>query len=134
MRKLETKSFSLEVDVKSALPIYEQIKSAVKISIFAGNLKPGDQLVSIRELSTRHHINPITIMKAYNQLEIEGFLSSRRGSGYYVKDNPEELSHGKLEVLRQEVADFMKKIAALGFTSGDLLEEIERHTKENHDD
>ena len=81
MRKFETKSFELDVNVKSAIPIYEQIKDAVKISIFTEKLQEGDQIISIRELSTRYNINPITIMKAYNQLETEGYLYSRRGSG-----------------------------------------------------
>ena len=134
MNKAETKSFGLEVNVKSAMPIYEQIKNAIKLSLFAGKLKKGDQVVSIRDLATRHNINPLTIMKAYNQLETEGYLFSRRGSGYFVSDRDTESQDDKLEIFRQEVAVFLKKIGRLGFTAKDLLTEVGRYQKEaNHD-
>jgi GntR family transcriptional regulator len=134
MKKYATKSFDLKVDVKSAVPIYEQIKDAIKISIFNGTLKEGDQLISIRELSNVHHVNPITIMKAYNQLESEGLLHSRRGSGYFVRANPAEVTAGQTELLRREVTGFLKKMAAMGFNARDLLQELQKYLKENHHD
>ena len=129
MRKFETKSFELDVNVKSAIPIYEQIKDAVKISIFTEKLQEGDQIISIRELSTRYNINPITIMKAYNQLETEGYLYSRRGSGYYVKVDSQGFKNGRVETLKKEVSDFLKRIAAMGFTANDLVKELEKYSE-----
>ena len=134
MRKFETKSFDLDVNVKSAVPIYEQIKNAVKISIFTEKLRDGDQIVSIRELSTRYNINPITIMKAYNQLESEGYLFSRRGAGYYVKTDKRDCGKGKREILEMEVSRFLKKIAALGFNAKDLLIELNKYMEGKTDD
>jgi GntR family transcriptional regulator len=134
MTKTETKSFDLEVNVKSAVPIYEQIKNAVKLSLFSGRLKEGDQVVSIRELATRHNINPLTIMKAYNQLENEGFLFSRRGSGYFVPARDTDDRKEKKKIFKQEVADFLKRIGRLGFTAKDLLAEVKTYQKEaSHD-
>ncbi len=124
MKKKETISFELDIDVKSAVPIYEQIKDAVKMSIFCGQLKNSDKIISVRNLSTRYQINPLTILKAYNQLENEGFLHSRRGSGYYVQDSPEKYHEAKKVLLKREVNDFLKKVARLGFTLDDLQKEL----------
>ncbi|MCP5104103.1 MAG: GntR family transcriptional regulator, partial [bacterium] len=97
-------------------------------------LVEGDKLVSIRDIATRFNINPITIMKSYNQLEGEGFLYSRRGSGYYVKadDNRRRLE-GKTEMFRKTIAAFLEKIAGMGFTVNDLLKELKKYTMETKD-
>lgn len=129
MRKFDTKSFELDVNVKSAVPIYEQIKNAVKVAILSDKLKEGDKVVSIRDLSSRFNINPLTIMKAYNQLEYEGYLFSKRGSGYYVKTGDRGLENEKTEMFRKAVADFVKQVGALGFTVKDLLKELTEYTK-----
>jgi GntR family transcriptional regulator len=124
MRKFDTKSFELDVDVKSAIPIYEQIKNAIKMAIFSLQLKEEDKIISVRNLSTRHNINPLTILKAYNQLEREGFLYSRRGSGYYVKPIRGKSIEEKKKLLKKEVSAFYKKIISLGFTLNELQQEL----------
>lgn len=129
MKKYETKSFELALDVKSAVPIYEQIKNAVKVAILSEKLKEGDKLVSIRDLSARFNINPLTIMKAYNQLEYEGFLFSKRGSGYFVKAGDRGMADGKVEMFRKAIADFLKQVGAMGFTVKDLLRELTKYTE-----
>ena len=129
MKKTETKSFLLDVDVKSAIPIYEQIKDAVKIAVFSQKLQGDDKMISVRNLSTRHNINPLTILKAYGQLEADGFLYSRRGSGYFVKSGSEKSGTARNAVLKKEVADFFKRISSLGFTLRDLQGELKNHSE-----
>lgn len=126
MRKFDTKSFELDVEVKSAIPIYEQIKNAIKMAIFSQQLREKDKIISVRNLSTRHNINPLTILKAYNQLESEGFLVSKRGSGYYVKTNREKMVKEKRNLLKNEVSAFYKKIINLGFTLNELQLELKK--------
>jgi GntR family transcriptional regulator len=74
----------LPVDPSSGLPIYRQIFDQVRRMIAGGALKPGDRLMSVRELSTTLAINPLTVAKAYGQLEREGLVEMRRGLGVYV--------------------------------------------------
>jgi len=126
MRKFDTKSFELDVDVKSAIPIYEQIKNAIKMAIFSQQLNEEDKIISVRNLSTHHNINPLTILKAYNQLESEGFLYSKRGSGYFVKTNQEKYAEEKKILLKKEVSSFYNKIFSLGFTLNDLQQELKQ--------
>lgn len=134
MRKSDTKPFGLELDVKSAVPIYEQIKDAVRMAIFSGHLVEGDKVLSVRELAGRHSINPITIMKAYSQLEMEGLLYSRRGAGYFVKKDPGNFQQEKKKMLKTLITDFLKKISTLGFTIEDFLAELKLMTEEKTDD
>ncbi len=134
MKKSETKSFELDVDVKSAIPIYEQIKDAIKMAIFSQRLKNDDKIISVRNLSTRNNINPLTILKAYGQLESDGFLYSRRGSGYYVRTSSKKFETAGKALLKKEVADFFKRISSLGFTLKDLQNELKNHPEVTEND
>jgi len=124
MKNYDTKSFELEVDVKSAVPIYAQIKNAVKMAVFSGKLADGDKLVSIRDLASRFGINPITIMKAYGQLEQEGFLHSKRGAGYFIQVEKEIFQKQRKEHFHKEIAAFLNRIAQLGYTLEDFMEAL----------
>jgi GntR family transcriptional regulator len=132
-RKFDTKHFDLKINLKSAIPIYEQIKDAVKIAIFSNKLNDNDKLISIRDISNRFNINPITIMKAYNQLETEGLLYSRRGSGYFVKVDKNKIEKGKSEIFQKEVNTFLKKIASLGYTPKELISIIKKIMEKKND-
>lgn len=134
MQTVGTKSFKLNIDVRSAVPIYEQIKDAIKMALFTGRLKKDDRIISVRNLSTRHSINPLTILKAYNQLENEGFLYSKRGSGYYVKSGSLKSGPVKDEILKKEVSAFVKRIFSLGFTLDDLQRKIKNHSEVGKND
>jgi len=129
MKQFDTKAFELDLDVKSAVPIYEQVKNAVKLAIFTKKLVEGDKIISIRDLSAQYGINPLTIMKAYNYLEIDGFLYSRKGTGYYVHFDNEKLKKERKGFFRKQVSEFLKKIASLGYTVDDFLKELKKHTK-----
>lgn len=79
------------------IPIYEQIKEQIKTAIFNGEIKDGDLLPSIRQLAKDLQISVITTMRAYNDLEEEGFIVSVQGKGSYVKpQNPELMKEKKL--------------------------------------
>jgi len=103
------------------------------MAIFSNKLKEGDKIISIRDVSSRFNINPITIMKAYNQLEIEGFLFSRKGSGYYVQIENNNLDIHKSELFQKEVIEFLKKIASMGYSADDLILILKKHKGEEND-
>jgi GntR family transcriptional regulator len=74
----------LPVDPSSGLPVYRQIMDQVRRTIASGRLAPGERLPSIRELAATLQINPLTVGKAYGELERGGFIEMRRGLGMYV--------------------------------------------------
>jgi GntR family transcriptional regulator len=129
MNKNETQAFELNLNVKSAVPIFEQVRNAVKTAIFLKKLTEGDQLPSIRELALQYKINPMTALKAYSLLETDGFLFSRRGSGFFVKIDKDIVKKGKREVFEKEVEEFITKINGLGYSVVDLKDELGKHVK-----
>ena len=65
-------------------PIYRQIAEQVRRLVAGGQLAPGTQLPSVRDVAAVHAINPMTVSKAYSQLEAEGVLERLRGKGMAV--------------------------------------------------
>ncbi|MDR0885834.1 MAG: GntR family transcriptional regulator [Clostridiales Family XIII bacterium] len=85
-------------------PIYEQIKEQIKNAIFSGELTDGELLPSIRKLAKDLQISVITTMRAYNDLEQEGFIVNVQGKGCYVQPkNPELLREQKLRDVEQHL-------------------------------
>lgn len=67
-------------------PIYRQLVGQVRRMVAGGQLVPGDALPSVREVARTLALNPMTVSKAYAQLENEGLLQRRRGLGMWVAD------------------------------------------------
>ena len=130
MKKEDRKYFRIKVDVKSALPVYEQIKRAIKLAILSGHLEEGDQLMSLRELALKLHINPNTIIKVYYQLEVEGFIYSRPGAGYFVKFDRKKIQKEKGELFEEVTNEYISRATDLGYSLEDIIEELNTRRKE----
>ena len=74
----------LHVNPSAPEPIYRQIAEQLRRLVSAGQLRPGDGLPSVREVAAAHAINPMTVSRAYSQLEAEGLLERLRGKGMAV--------------------------------------------------
>lgn len=130
MREEKINPFAIKVDVKSALPVYEQIKRAIKLVILSGRLEEGDQLMSIRELALKLQINPNTIIKVYYQLEMEGFVISRPGAGYFVKFDGKKIQKERRELFEQATDEYISKVTDMGYSLEDITQEINTRKKE----
>lgn len=75
-----------DIHPSSSTPIFRQIIDQVKRFIASGQLRSGDTLPSVRTVALHHAINPMTVSKAYNMLEIEGVLLRMRGVGMVVAE------------------------------------------------
>jgi GntR family transcriptional regulator len=127
--------FEINVDVKSALPVYEQVKRAIKLAILSGRLAEGQKLMSLRELAQKLQINPNTIIKIYTQLEVEGYIYSRPGAGYFVRLDKVKIKKEKYELFEKESLDYISRVIELGYTFEDILEIMRRYFKQtNHSD
>jgi len=116
--------YQIKIDPKSALPVYEQVKRAIKLAILSGRLDEGDQLTSIRELSLKLQVNPNTIIKVYYQLEVEGFVSSRPGAGYYVKLDRKKIQKEKRDIFQGITGEYVSKAMDLGYSFDEIIDEI----------
>lgn len=76
----------IKIETASFVPIYEQIKKEIKRNISFGIFKAHESLPSIRDLASELIINPNTVARAYRELEMEGFIYTKKGKGCYVSD------------------------------------------------
>lgn len=74
------------VDAKwdDSQPIYRQLRDRVVAMVLEGVLKEGEALPSVRQVATEYRLNPLTVLKAYQQLADEGLVEKRRGLGMFV--------------------------------------------------
>ena len=80
----------------SDLPIYEQIKEQVKTQILSGELSENEMLPSLRQLAKDLKISVLNTTRAYNELEEEGFITSRQGKGFFVMQRGSDLLREEL--------------------------------------
>ncbi len=119
-----------DIDVKSRMPIYEQITENVKRLIMQGVLLPEEKLPSVRSLAQELTINPNTIQKAYRELEREGYVISRPGKGSFVNDMTETMNKEYIKTLTDEVEGLIKELVFLDVPGVNLKELIDKAERE----
>jgi len=128
--KNEIKPLNFEIDAHSALPVYEQVKQEIKLLITSGYLEEGDQLVPIRELAANLRVNVNTIVKVYYQLDVEGYIYSQPGSGYFVRGDRKENQDEKRELFEQITEDYISKALKLGYSLEEMAAKLQKRAKE----
>jgi GntR family transcriptional regulator len=97
------------------LPIYRQIMRQVMEAVAGGRLGPGDQLPSHRDLAEQLVVAPLTVKKAYDELERSGYIRMARGQGSFITGKAQELGmDAKLERLRPMVKRLLHEALVLG--------------------
>ena len=106
-------------------PIYRQLRDHVATMILDGSLKPGDALPSVRQVAVDFQLNPMTILKAYQELVDEDLVEKRRGMGMFVKPNADEqlLQSEREQFLSQEWPNICERIKRLGISLETLLKQ-----------
>ena len=104
-------------------PIYRQLKDRIIGMLLDGLLKPGDALPSVRQIAADFQLNPITVLRAYQELADETLVEKRRGIGMYVTDGAHEklLSSERERFLSEEWPAMLERIRRLGLSAVDLL-------------
>ena len=112
----------LRIDPKSGVPFYRQIIEHVKFGIAAGDLEPGEQLPTVRQLAVDLSINPNTVVRAYRELEIEGLLDTQQGSGTFVgTKRPSVDRTERRRMLDQILTDMLARASSYGVTLEELI-------------
>ena len=105
-----------QVAFDSNIPIYLQIMHKIKQSIVAGELKPGERIPSVRDLSTVFGVNPNTMQRALTELEREGLLYSERTSGRFVTEHTEVIQTMQKTYAEELIQKFLNQMYSLGYT------------------
>lgn len=110
------------IDSKSGVPFYRQIIEQAKFAIARGDLQPGDQLPTVRQLAVELSVNPNTVIRAYRELEIEGMLETHQGSGTFVGHRRLEINRLEHQrMLNQIITEMLARASTYGFSLDEVL-------------
>ena len=104
-------------------PIYRQLRDRVVAMILDGVLNEGDPLPSVRNVAAEYRVNPLTVLKGYQQLADEGVVEARRGRGMFVNAGARDLllRGERRKFFDEEWPRIQKNIQRLGLTKEDLI-------------
>ena len=113
-----------ELEWNDSQPIYRQLRDRVVAMILDGMLSEGDSLPSVRNVAAEYRVNPLTVLKGYQQLVDEQLVEKRRGLGMFINTGARDmLLRGERErFLSEQWPTIQATIQRLGLTLKDLLE------------
>ena len=113
----------MEREWNDSQPIYRQLRDLVVGMILDGILKEGDPLPSVRTVAAEYRVNPLTVLKAYQQLVDEGLVETRRGRGMFTNAGARDrlLQGERQKFLGEEWPRIHRTIQRLGLKAEELL-------------
>ncbi len=116
----------IKLDFRSDVPLYLQIAHQVEHLVAKGDLKLGDQIPTVRELATELRINFNTVARAYRVLDETRLISTQRGRGTYIWEEPTQETMKKLKKksLEELARNYLNETFRLGYSVEDALEEL----------
>ncbi|MEN8122681.1 MAG: GntR family transcriptional regulator [Bacteroidota bacterium] len=124
------------MEFKSSKGIFLQIADNLCNKILEENMKPGERIVSVRELAAELEVNRNTVMRTYTFLQEEGIIQNKRGIGFFVADDAVKLINKKAknEFFENELPAFIKKVKLLKLNSKDLNQLLSEINNNNYED
>ena len=125
---METISNQIHLDFRSDVPLYLQMMEQIQNLVLNGSLKPGDQLPTVRQLATELRVNFNTVARSYRLLDEAGLISTQRGRGTYIWDQPD--AETKLQLHQQSLdaltRRYFSETARLGFPLAEVEANLNR--------
>jgi GntR family transcriptional regulator len=115
------------INPSDELPIYRQIMRQLQQAIAGGRLKPGEKLASHRDLAEQAVVAPLTVKKAYDEMESLGLIETRRGLGTFVCAKPTLTSAADQ---REQVRDAARQLLTHAYLAGMSYEAVSKILKE----
>lgn len=112
---------NIQINNSSTDPIYLQIKNQIKAQIITGSLKTGEKLPSIRFMAKELRVSMITVKRAFDELELDGFINSVQGKGNFVANQNKELIR---EEYLKRIESKLQEAVELGRIAGISDEEL----------
>jgi GntR family transcriptional regulator len=114
------------ISAGSDLPIYRQLMRQIRDAVAGGRLRPGDKLTSQRELAQQLVIAPLTVKKAYDELEREGLIRTERGRGTFVTATASIIDPAQQrERLRDPARELLSRARLAGVSFAGVIELLE---------
>lgn len=110
----------------SMVPIYEQLMEQIKSEIIQSNLVEGEGLTSVRKLAGELRISALTVKKAYDKLEEEGFVTTIHGKGTFVTASDKQLAvEARKRAVEEEFDKAIDKAVSVGMNQNEILELVQ---------
>ena len=116
-------------DFDDRTPIYRQIVLRFSRAFVRGEIPPGERVPSIREMSALLRVNTNTVQRAYQELEREAMIGSRRGTGYFFTEDETMLDNTRHALALESLQRFVEEMRALGCKDEDILGELTAYMK-----
>ena len=110
------------ISSNTSKPIYEQITSQIKAMIMSGELKTGDPIPSMRALAKSIHVSVITVQKAYEDLQRDGFIETTAGKGCFVSAQNQDFY---LEEQQKKIENHFTEAIEIAKVSGIKLDKLQ---------
>lgn len=126
---------NIHLDFRAGTPIYTQIVEQVKQQVVSGELKPGDQLPTVRALALELRVNFNTVARAYRLLDEASIISTQQGRGTYILEVPPPERTDKLrqQALQALTRDYLSEAHRLGCNPDEIIKTLkEQLDNENH--
>lgn len=109
------------VDTTGPIAVYMQIENQIQFFVASGELKKGETLPSVRDMSSMLSVNPNTVTKAYRDLELMGVVQTRRGVGVTITESAQKATkRSTLNMVRSHLKDAVSECNASGVSQEDI--------------
>ena len=119
-----------EPSFDDSMPIYRQIILQFSRAFVRGDIRPGERVPSIRELSARLKVNTNTIQRAYQEMERDEMIGSKRGTGYFFTEDEVLAGKTRRTLTRESLRRFVEEMRALGCGDEDIIGELKTFIEE----
>lgn len=117
-------------NIRGDQPIYSQIVTQIKLGIVSGIFKPGERLLSVRDMAAEAGVNPNTMQRALQELERDGVVFSMRTAGRFVTEDGSVIDEMKKKLASEQIDGFLGAMEKLGYKIEDTIALIRRRGQE----
>ena len=128
MESIQVGNFKFSLDLSK--PLYEQVLQHIRQAIARGDVQLGTKLPSVRDLALQLKLNPNTVMRAYQELDRDHLIETRRGQGTFITSDYETVDQVKKALASEAVIAFVSSMEKLGINrlaAETLLKEVVWH-------
>jgi len=118
LKEINVNNMSFQLDLSQ--PLYEQIVNQVRSAIAKGEIALGEKIPSVRELAQALQVNPNTVMRAYQELDRDQLIETRRGQGTFITTSQERVESVRKNLAKQAINEFLAKMKSLGISSEEV--------------
>lgn len=119
----------MQWDLNSDKPVYLQLVDQIQAGIISGKYRPGDKLLSVREMAAQAMVNPNTMQRAMAELERDGLVYTNRTSGRFITSDEQLINQLKKRYTSQIISEFLDKMNQLGINLEEVISLINEISK-----